>query len=115
MARQPVAGVGQIAGRGNQVHAGFISGVPRPCRAPKTGISSRQFGASRPSRGLIQGRKMRHALVLMIVSLLSTALAAREIGDATGRRIPHPDRVERVMAAGPTAAVVLYVLAPDLM
>ncbi len=58
---------------------------------------------------------MRHALVLMIVGLLSTAVAARETEDATGRRIPIPDRVGRVMAAGPTAAVVLYVLAPDKM
>jgi iron complex transport system substrate-binding protein len=57
----------------------------------------------------------RHALVLMIMGLLSTALAAGETGDATGRRIPVPDRIARVMAAGPTAAVVLYVLAPDLM
>jgi iron complex transport system substrate-binding protein len=57
----------------------------------------------------------RHALVLMIMGLLSTAAAGREAGDATGRRILVPDRVTRVMAAGPTAAVVLYVLAPDLM
>ncbi len=57
----------------------------------------------------------RHALVLMIMGLLSTAAAGREVGDATGRRIQVPDRVERVMAAGPTAAVALYVLAPDLM
>jgi iron complex transport system substrate-binding protein len=35
--------------------------------------------------------------------------------DATGRTITVPDRVERVMAAGPNAAVPLYVLAPDKM
>jgi iron complex transport system substrate-binding protein len=58
---------------------------------------------------------MRHAFVLMIASLLSTGLAAREITDATGRRVSVPNRVERVMAAGPNAAVVLYVLAPDKM
>ena len=57
----------------------------------------------------------RHALVLMIMGLLSTAAAGREAGDATGRRILVPDRVTRVLAAGPTAAVALYVLAPDLM
>jgi len=58
---------------------------------------------------------IRHAFVLMIVSSLSTGLAAREVTDATGRRVPVPDRVERVMAAGPSAAVALYVLAPQKM
>jgi len=50
-----------------------------------------------------------------VACILSTALAAREVEDATGRRIAVPDQVTRVMAAGPTAAVVLYVLAPDKM
>jgi hypothetical protein len=58
---------------------------------------------------------MRHALVLMIAGLLSTAAAGREAGDATARRIPVPDRATRVVAAAPAAAVVLYVLSPDLM
>src|SRR5258706_5006777 len=68
-------------------------------------------------RGLGGGTFMigRHALVLMIMGLLSTAAAGREAGDATGRRIQVPDRVERVMAAGPTAAGGPYVLAPHLM
>jgi iron complex transport system substrate-binding protein len=57
---------------------------------------------------------LRQALVLA-AALMSTGLAAREVEDATGRRVVVPDRVERVMAAGPTAAVVLYVLAPDRM
>jgi iron complex transport system substrate-binding protein len=35
--------------------------------------------------------------------------------DATGRHVTVPDRVDRVMAAGPNAAVVLYVLAPEKM
>jgi iron complex transport system substrate-binding protein len=54
-------------------------------------------------------------LGLLSTELLPTRLAAREIEDATGRRVSVPDRVERIMAAGPTAAVVLYVLAPDKM
>src|SRR5258706_9889650 len=68
-------------------------------------------------RGLRGGTFMigRHALVLMIMGLLSAAAAGREAGDATGRRIQVPDRVERVMAEGPTGGVALYVLAPDLM
>jgi iron complex transport system substrate-binding protein len=61
------------------------------------------------------GRRLRQGLVLAVACLFATALAAREVEDATGRRIAVPDRVERVMAAGPTAAVVLYVLAPGKM
>ncbi len=52
---------------------------------------------------------------VLAAALLSTGVAARELEDATGRRVAVPDRVERVMAAGPTAAVVLYVLAPQKM
>ena len=75
---------------------------------------------------MIRALRMRTTIVSIIVGLLSTggapgpgslcsAAAAREIVDATGARIVLPDRVERVMAAGPTAAVVLYVLAPEKM
>ncbi len=46
---------------------------------------------------------------------MSAGLAARELDDATGRHVALPERVERVMAAGPSAAVVLYVLAPGEM
>jgi iron complex transport system substrate-binding protein len=51
----------------------------------------------------------------MIMGLLSTAAAGRETGDAAGRPVPVPDRLARVMAAGPIAAAALYVLAPDLV
>jgi iron complex transport system substrate-binding protein len=34
---------------------------------------------------------------------------------SVGRKVTVPDRIERVLAAGPTAAVVLYVLAPEKM
>jgi iron complex transport system substrate-binding protein len=40
---------------------------------------------------------------------------AGEIVDSTGHRVVLPDRVDRVMAAGPNAAVLLYVLAPERM
>jgi iron complex transport system substrate-binding protein len=81
---------------------------------PKTGLSLRQKRALTRLVGQ-DFDLMRLAFVLMIASLLSTGLAAREITDATGRRVPVPDRVERVMAAGPNAAVALYVLAPEKM
>jgi iron complex transport system substrate-binding protein len=58
---------------------------------------------------------MQYLLVLSIVFLTSMQLEAGEIKDATGRTVVVPDRIERVMAAGPNAAVVLYVLAPDKM
>jgi len=58
---------------------------------------------------------MQYLLVLLVFLLSSVAPEAGEIKDATGRTVSLPDRIERVMAAGPTAAVVLYVLAPDKM
>jgi iron complex transport system substrate-binding protein len=36
-----------------------------------------------------------------------------EVTDAAGRTVAVPDRVERVFAAGPPAAIVLYTLVPD--
>src|SRR5690242_19814448 len=59
--------------------------------------------------------RLRQGFVLGVACLLSTAVAAREVEDATGRRVTVPDQVTRVMAAVPTAAVVLYVLAPEKM
>src|SRR5215470_4673737 len=58
---------------------------------------------------------MPHLIALCLLLLLTTPLSARDLVDATGRTVPVPDRVERVMAAGPNAAVPLYVLAPDKM
>ncbi len=63
----------------------------------------------------MKSRQLLRQALVCLVCLLSTGLAAREVEDATGRPVAVPDRVERVMAAGPTAAVVLYVLAPDKM
>lgn len=51
------------------------------------------------------------------ISLLwwsGTALAA-DIVDATGRNVQVPEHIERVLPAGPPAAILLAVLAPDLM
>jgi iron complex transport system substrate-binding protein len=50
----------------------------------------------------------------LVVSPLARPVTAAEIEDATGRKT-IPDKVERVMAAGPPASVVLYVLAPEKM
>ncbi len=48
------------------------------------------------------------------MAFLAGPVAAAEVEDATGRKTV-PDHVERVMAAGPPATVVLYVLAPEKM
>ncbi|WP_244506587.1 hypothetical protein [Phyllobacterium sp. YR620] len=51
----------------------------------------------------------------MTLLFLSFALAARAetLTDAAGRTVELPARVERIMAAGPPASVLLYVLAPQ--
>jgi iron complex transport system substrate-binding protein len=46
--------------------------------------------------------------------LLHTALA-REVVDSAGRKVEVPDRIARVMAAGPPASVLIYMLAPQKM
>src|SRR5579863_2176794 len=56
---------------------------------------------------------MWQLFVIAMVSVLAWTAGAAEIEDATGRKVAVPDRVERVMAAGPPATVVLYVLAPE--
>ena len=50
----------------------------------------------------------------LAAALVAGSATAAEIEDATGRRTV-PDRIDRVMAAGPPASVVLYVLAPEKM
>jgi iron complex transport system substrate-binding protein len=64
---------------------------------------------------MASSRILRRVILAAIAGLVSTGLGAREFVDATGRKVAVPDHVERVMAAGPNAAVVLYVLAPDKM
>lgn len=56
----------------------------------------------------------RFLIVLMCLSVAFPA-QSREITDATGQSIEVPDHIERVIAAGPPAAIFLYSLAPDLM
>jgi iron complex transport system substrate-binding protein len=58
---------------------------------------------------------VRYIIAIASLFVFSPLVNAAELKDATGRSVTVPDRVERVMAAGPTAAVVLYVLAPEKM
>jgi iron complex transport system substrate-binding protein len=48
----------------------------------------------------------------LLFSLL-TAASAREVVDSAGRKVQVPDRVERVVAAGPPASVLVVMLAPE--
>jgi iron complex transport system substrate-binding protein len=52
--------------------------------------------------------------VLVTAGLLSAA-DARDVTDSAGRTVHVPDRIERVMAAGPPASVLVYMLAPEKM
>ena len=58
---------------------------------------------------------MRYLIVLAYFLVSTVGCHASDVKDATGRIVTVPDHVTRIMAAGPTAAVVLYVLAPEKM
>jgi iron complex transport system substrate-binding protein len=58
----------------------------------------------------------RRLLVGFAASVLVPRVArAATVSDATGRAITIPDKVERIFAAGPPAAILLYTLAPELL
>lgn len=71
--------------------------------------------------GLVSWRHsdLRRALRAFVLSatLASACVVAaaseRTFVDSTGRHITVPTRIERVYAAGPPAAIILYTLAPD--
>src|SRR5262249_31845947 len=58
---------------------------------------------------------MRQFLIVAVLSLFSVVARGAEIEDSAGRLVTVPDRVARVMAAGPPASRLLYVLAPEKM
>ncbi|WP_051248673.1 iron ABC transporter substrate-binding protein [Inquilinus limosus] len=60
----------------------------------------------------------RRGALAALAAVLALAVApawARTVTDSAGRTVEIPDRVSRVFAAGPPAAVLLYVLAPQVM
>jgi iron complex transport system substrate-binding protein len=58
----------------------------------------------------------RIGLAIAAVSLgCAVANAGRLVTDSAGRQVEVPDRIERVMAAGPPASVLIYVLAPETL
>jgi iron complex transport system substrate-binding protein len=58
---------------------------------------------------------VRYLFVSLSLLLSSLCCQAADVKDATGRSVTVPDKVERVMQAGPPASTVLYVLAPEKM
>src|SRR5262245_18054319 len=59
----------------------------------------------------------RRSLLLAVLSAVAVprAYAPRQVTDSAGRAIVLPDRIAKVMAAGPPASAVLYCLAPERM
>jgi iron complex transport system substrate-binding protein len=55
------------------------------------------------------------ALAAFFFVWLPNAASARDVTDSAGRKIQVPDRINRVMAAGPPASALLYMLAPEKM
>jgi iron complex transport system substrate-binding protein len=50
---------------------------------------------------------------LLLLTFLPAAAFAREVVDSAGRKLTVPDHIARVMAAGPPASVLVYMLAPQ--
>lgn len=55
------------------------------------------------------------AVALSVAAVASASAQTRSFTDDAGRTVEIPERIERVMAAGPPASVLLYALAPDRM
>ena len=51
--------------------------------------------------------------VLFVVTLCGPAMADRMVVDSAGRQVSVPDRIDRVIAAGPPASVLMTILAPE--
>jgi iron complex transport system substrate-binding protein len=63
-------------------------------------------------RQAARGWLVAAAVTALSVSLLAAA-SAREVIDSAGRKVGVPERVERVVAAGPPASVLVVMLAPE--
>ncbi|MDH7794743.1 MULTISPECIES: hypothetical protein [unclassified Beijerinckia] len=55
------------------------------------------------------------ALTFVAALVVATNLHAAEFTDSAGRKVNLPDKVGRLLPAGPPADVLLYALAPDLL
>ncbi|MDE1995252.1 MAG: ABC transporter substrate-binding protein, partial [Rhizobiaceae bacterium] len=53
------------------------------------------------------------AFLFALSGLLPIMAEARQITDAAGRHVDIPDKIDRVLVAGPPASVLVYALAPE--
>lgn len=60
-------------------------------------------------------RTIFSVVIALMVWVEPVPLWARSVTDSAGRTVEVPDRIERVFAAGPPAAILLYMLAPEKM
>jgi iron complex transport system substrate-binding protein len=58
---------------------------------------------------------MIRAAVILTALLVALPALARTVADSAGRVLEIPDTVGRVFAAGPSASVLIHVLAPDTL
>jgi ABC-type Fe3+-hydroxamate transport system substrate-binding protein len=99
---------------------------PRRSSAPSAGrCQSDQWcapsavGVGRFFCDLIKSTRIKEAsLRLLLAVVLATiwsasTMAGRLVVDSAGRKVEVPDRVERVLAAGPPASVLVTILAPE--
>jgi iron complex transport system substrate-binding protein len=72
----------------------------------------RPMRRSNPSR--IKEASLRLLLVVVLATSWSAStMAGRLVVDSAGRKVEVPDRIERVMAAGPPASALVTILAPE--
>ncbi|MFQ6540209.1 iron ABC transporter substrate-binding protein [Aphanothece stagnina] len=60
-------------------------------------------------------RAVLAAAAALCLALPAQAQTTRTITDSAGRVVTFPERVDSVFAAGPPAAILLYIMAPDRM
>ena len=53
------------------------------------------------------------AIAAALIALSASIAGARDVVDSAGRKVGVPDRIERVIAAGPPASVLVTMLAPE--
>ncbi len=56
---------------------------------------------------------IRFIAIALLTVLLALPAMARTVSDSAGRQVKIPEMVNRVFAAGPPAAILMYILAPD--
>src|SRR5262245_2137571 len=58
---------------------------------------------------------MGRFIFAVLFCLVPALVSARTITDSAGRNVEVPDKIEKVVAAGPPASILLYMLAPEKM